>query len=77
MSKDNFCFTEDAKSCIDGALFVDVDEASDIEKDKFSGIVGLAPVGDGRIPAFVEQMAGMGGVGGKNEVKPLFSIFLS
>jgi hypothetical protein len=32
-----------------------VSEASDIEKDKFSGIVGLSPKSDiGRIPAFIE-----------------------
>jgi hypothetical protein len=34
---------------------LDVDEATDIEKDKFSGIIGLAPQSDtGKLPAFVE-----------------------
>ena len=39
-----------------GAVMLAVDEATDIEKDKFSGIVGLGPRSDvARIPAFVEQ----------------------
>jgi hypothetical protein len=37
------------------AQFLAVDEATDIEKDRFSGIVGLAPSSDtGKLPAFVE-----------------------
>ena len=46
VSKDNICFTKDAKnqnSCVQGATFLAVKEATDIEKDKFSGIVGLSP----------------------------------
>ena len=37
------------------AQFLAVDEATDIDKDKFSGIIGLAPQSDtGKLPAFVE-----------------------
>lgn len=50
-----------------GATFLAVDEASEIDKDRFSGIVGLSPMSDvKRMPAFVEQIADLGGVGGKN-----------
>lgn len=30
-----------------------------------------------RMPAFVEQIADLGGVGGKNFIKPMFSLHLS
>ena len=55
-----------------------VNEASDVERDKFSGLVGLGPMTDvGRIPAFVEQMSMLGGAGGSEEIAPVFSIYLS
>ena len=61
-----------------GATFLAVDEASEIDKDRFSGIIGLSPMSDvKRMPAFVEQFADLGGVGGKNFIKPTFSMFLS
>lgn len=61
-----------------GATFLAVDEASEIDKDRFSGIVGLSPMSDvKRMPAFVEQIADIGGVGGKNLIKPMFSMYLS
>jgi len=61
-----------------GATFLAVDEASEIDKDRFSGIVGLSPMSDvKRMPAFVEQIADIGGIGGKNLIKPMFSMYLS
>jgi hypothetical protein len=55
-----------------------VNEASDVEKDKFSGLVGLSPMSDsGRVPAFMEQISQLGGAGGSEEIAPVFSIFLS
>jgi hypothetical protein len=76
VSKDTVCFAE--KQCLSGATFLAVDEASEIDKDRFSGIVGLSPLSDvKRMPAFVEQIADLGGVGGKNFIRPTFSIFLS
>ena len=80
VSKDNFCFSQadDKKKCLNGAVFLAVNEASDIDKDKFSGIVGLGPASDvGRLPSFIEQIAGLGGVGGEAEMEPIFSIFLT
>jgi len=79
VSKDTICFGGAKDSpCIDGATFLAVDEATDIDKDKFSGIVGLGPKSDqARMPAFVEQMGDLGGVGGENSVRPMFSIYLS
>lgn len=76
LSKDTVCFAD--KQCMSGATFLAVDEASEIDKDRFSGIVGLSPMSDvKRMPAFVEQIADLGGVGGKNFIKPMFSMFLS
>jgi len=80
VSKDNFCFgqSDDKKNCLNGAVFLAVNEASDIDKDKFSGIVGLGPASDvGRLPSFIEQIAGLGGAGGEAEMAPIFSIFLT
>lgn len=38
----------------------------------------MGPKSDvGRLPAFIEQASGLGGVGGGEEVAPQFSIFLS
>lgn len=56
LSQDQVCFSaDDNKACLSGATFLAVNEATDIEKDKFSGIVGLSPQSDlGRVPAFVE-----------------------
>jgi hypothetical protein len=80
-SRDTICFSEDPKSCMNGINFLAVDEASDIDKDKFSGIVGLGPMSDEkRLLSFIQQMSsgsGLGGVGGKDEIKPMFSFFLS
>lgn len=58
--------------------FLAVSEANDIEKDKFSGIVGLAPASDtGKIKSFVEQVEDLNGEGGVDNFSPTFSIFLS
>lgn len=56
LSQDQVCFSaDDDKACLSGATFLAVNEATDIEKDKFSGIVGLSPQSDlGNIPAFVD-----------------------
>ena len=55
VSKDQICFSEDSKSCMSGVNFLAVDEATDIDKDKFSGIVGLGPMSDEkRMPSFIE-----------------------
>lgn len=49
------CFSEDPKSCMSNVNFLAVDEATDIDKDKFSGIVGLGPMSDEkRMPSFIE-----------------------
>jgi len=80
VSKDSICFNQsgDVNSCVKGATFLAVKEATDIDKDKFSGIIGLGPKSDvARMPAFIEQAAGLGGVGGKDEVSPLFSFYLT
>lgn len=56
VSRDRVCFSDDPKqSCLLGATFLSVNEATDIDKDKFSGIIGLGPKSDvGRMPSFVE-----------------------
>ena len=79
VSKDLVCFSEDSNTCINNAVFLAVDQATDIEKDAFSGVIGLGPKSDvGRIPTFLDQIQdGIGGVGGAPPIKPIFSIFLS
>jgi len=55
VAKDKICFSQESKQCLSGAIMLAVNEASDVEKDKFSGLVGLSPMSDsGRVPAFVE-----------------------
>ena len=56
VARDQICFTQDkGGQCMSGATLLAVQEATDIEKDKFSGIVGLGPRSDvARMPAFVE-----------------------
>lgn len=79
VSKDNFCFIQgaDRNACV-ATTFLAVNQATDIEKDKFSGIIGLGPKSDvSRLPAFIEQASGLGGVGGGEEVSPLFSFYLT
>lgn len=79
VGKDTFCFVKEAEpnSCV-GTIFLAVNQASDIDKDKFSGIIGMGPKSDvARIPAFIEQASGLGGVGGDAEVSPIFSFYLS
>ena len=79
VSKDKICLNEtgDENGCVTGT-FLAVKEATDIEKDKFSGIVGLGPKSDvARMPAFVEQLEEMGGVGGQNILSPIFSFYLT
>ena len=78
VSKDKICFNQEGKNCLYGATMLAVNEATDVEKDKFSGLIGLGPKSDvGRVPAFVEQMAQLGGAGGSEEIAPVFSIYLS
>jgi len=67
VSRDTICFNKggDKNGCLDRAIFLAVDSATDIDKDRFSGIIGLGPMGDvARVPAFVEQASGMGGIAG-------------
>lgn len=79
VSKDNICFTKDGnKNACVTSTFLAVKEATDIDKDRFSGIVGLSPMSDvARLPAFIEQAAGLGGVDGQAEISPLFSFYLT
>tara|TARA_B110000305_G_C19174288_1_gene508855 strand:+ start:214 stop:537 length:324 start_codon:yes stop_codon:yes gene_type:complete len=43
VAQDTVCFTPEGLSCIEETTFVAVDTAADLEKDRFSGIVGLSP----------------------------------
>ena len=78
VSRDDICFQKDAKersSCVSGATFLAVKEATDIEKDQFSGIVGLSPQSDvAALPAFIQQASGIGN--SVNDVSPVFSFYL-
>ena len=56
IAKDNICFTTTGLDCIDNVSFIAVDSATDIGKDKFSALVGLAPnageTGNEQLPSF-------------------------
>jgi len=55
VARDQVCFSGDKGGQCMATTLLAVQEATDIEKDKFSGIVGLGPRSDvGRMPAFVE-----------------------
>jgi hypothetical protein len=43
LARESICLTKTADSCIDKVSFIAVDHATDIEKDRFSGIIGLSP----------------------------------
>jgi hypothetical protein len=43
MASDTFCFSETGLDCQEKIKFISVDEATDIARDEFSGIIGLAP----------------------------------
>lgn len=43
LAKDFVCLTDDYSLCVEGFQFLSVHNASDIENDAFSGIVGLQP----------------------------------
>ena len=57
VASDNVCFTKDSFSCIEDAQFIAVEKARDIDKDQFSGLIGLSPLKlDGSsVPAFITQ----------------------
>lgn len=54
---DNVCFTRESFSCIEDAQFIAVEKARDIDRDQFSGLIGLSPMKlDGSsVPAFITQ----------------------
>ena len=61
---DQICFTKDKSVCLDNVEFLAVNNASDIERDEFSGIAGLAPDSHVRVtngskvlPAFIDQLS--------------------
>ena len=67
MAQDTVCFSSDSLSCIDNAEFIAVENAKDIDRDQFSGLIGLSPLKleSSKVPAFITQ--------GEN----VFSFFLS
>lgn len=57
VAQDTVCFTPEGLSCIEDTTFVAVDTAADLEKDRFSGIVGLSPFqpDSANVPTFLSQ----------------------
>jgi len=55
VAQDTVCFSPDPLSCIENASFIAVDSAKDIEKDQFSGLIGLSPLklDSSSVPAFI------------------------
>jgi hypothetical protein len=57
IAQETICFSQNELTCISGASFIAVDQASDVGKDRFSGIVGLSPyqAEASNMPAFITQ----------------------
>ena len=57
IAQETICMAKDELSCIQGATFIAVDSAGGVDKDKFSGIVGLSPfqAEASNVPAFITQ----------------------
>lgn len=55
VAQDSVCFTKDDFSCIESAQFIAVENAKDIDKDQFSGLIGLSPLKleTSSVPAFI------------------------
>jgi hypothetical protein len=43
IAQETICFAQNELSCISSASFIAVDQAADVSKDQFSGIIGLSP----------------------------------
>jgi hypothetical protein len=43
IAQETVCFSKDQLSCVSSASFIAVDQASEVGKDRFSGIIGLSP----------------------------------
>lgn len=57
IAQETVCFTKDGLSCIENVSLIAVDQATDVSKDRFSGIVGLSPfqADASNMPAFITQ----------------------
>lgn len=70
IGRENICFTSD--KCLSSVQMLVGDQGKQLEADKFSGIIGLAPQNDpnNKLSSFIEQVAlGRG-------LKPVFSFYL-
>jgi len=52
-AKDTFCFGQ-GTHCVPDVNFINVASGTDMDVDKFSGLIGLAPTGvDNKMPSFL------------------------
>lgn len=86
IARDQICFSNNKVSdiCVDQLEFLSVNSATDIEKDQFSGIVGLSPGsqksevnGMPQLPSFIEQISKGVDKAGNRILDPIFSFFLT
>lgn len=83
LAKDFVCLTDDFSLCVDGFQFLSVHNASEIENDAFSGIVGLQPNNfqsedqNISIPSFIQQLSNSKDAQGLSLIDPIFSFYLS
>ena len=43
LAKEHVCLTQESSFCLEGMQFLSVNNATDVENDQFSGVVGLMP----------------------------------
>lgn len=80
LSSEKICFGEaTSNKCIDQVQMVFGDGGAGLERDRFAGIIGLAPKGDNKaVPAFLSQIHGDSNYnpGLDKSLSPVFSFYL-
>ena len=82
MARDKLCFSDDQDFCINDVQFLSVHNATNVEADQFSGIIGLAPGYEKsdngvKLNSFIEQVDSSRDMLGHRRIKPIFSFFLT
>jgi hypothetical protein len=73
VASDRVCFSAGDDHCMNNFNFLAVDNGDDLDRDKFSGIIGLSPnkVGAKGLQGFLSQVVTF------KVVKPVFSFYLT
>lgn len=78
LAEERICFAENNKTCVSGIKMLEADQATGVSRDRFGGIIGLAPVStEHALRAFVDQVSSNNFFSKKTEIDPKFSFYLS